>query len=374
MPTAQPQFGQPLMPGVVPWGNTMQGSPGMPPNPQFGGAPFSPLQVWGQPQGTPAVPAVDETGPVRAGSLSSLSSDGSLDGYVYTEDHLKAAPCPRCEGRGWKHETSSKHDKIPTVKCKNCASCKACHSSGQVHGKIACPTCETKGFVHGSNERSHDAPEKLRCFFCKNCPQCAGIGIVDNPAVAEQERLRAKMKAKMEARAAKKKAKELAEAMAAATSANRAGAGEGGADAQQQQLLMMSLGMMLQHQKNAMATGVQLPQPSLQMLMTAAAASSGVVPPIPMPPVLPVMMVPLPQQDPSVQALHQKMLHVAAIPGVGYVPAGQVMGMQIPMLPGGVAPMPSHYAAAMATQQQQPAGGGMVLGPQREAALRDVWG
>ncbi|KAI8850934.1 hypothetical protein BC829DRAFT_137182 [Chytridium lagenaria] len=147
--------------------------------------PFAPV-MWPQPT------QVDSK---RPPSIESGKSDDSLDAKatIYTEEYLKPTSCPRCDGKGWKHDTSSKHDKIPSVKCKNCAACKACHSSGQVHGKIACPDCETKGFVHASKERDHDAPEKLRCFFCKNCPRCLGIGIVDNPAVAEAERVKERL-------------------------------------------------------------------------------------------------------------------------------------------------------------------------------------
>ncbi|KAJ3217995.1 hypothetical protein HDU67_006895 [Dinochytrium kinnereticum] len=386
LPPTSSQYPQPLIPGIMPWNGGQKQHAVVAP-PAVASNLFAPV-VWGQQQqqqGGYVQASLGGERKGRAGSVSSRGSEGSMDGTIYTEDYLRAAPCPRCDGRGWKHDTSSKHDKIPTVRCKNCAACKACHSSGQVHGKIACPSCETKGFVHASKERDHDAPEKLRCFFCKTCPQCVGLGIVDNPAVAEQERLKAKIRAREEARAAKKKAKELAEAMAAATADATGGAPPLVTEQQQQQLLMMAVGMMLQQQQRAATTGVALPQPSLQMLMTAAAAASGVVPPIPMPPVLPVWMMPHPHA--AAHGELGKTLHVAGIPGVGYVPAEQLLRMQVPMLPGGVAPVPPAFAAAqanaLAMAQRNGPMHGMMGGPpqqvsqplvQRDAVLRDVWG
>lgn len=37
--------------------------------------------------------------------------------------------------------------------------------------------CETRGFVHTSTEREHDVSKNLRCFFCKDCPICRGLGV-----------------------------------------------------------------------------------------------------------------------------------------------------------------------------------------------------
>ncbi|KAI8908347.1 hypothetical protein EDD86DRAFT_247539 [Gorgonomyces haynaldii] len=52
----------------------------------------------------------------------------------------------------------------------------SCQSSGFVVGKQACQTCNTRGFVHQSQE-THDVAENLRCFFCKDCPVCKGLGV-----------------------------------------------------------------------------------------------------------------------------------------------------------------------------------------------------
>ncbi|KAI8926013.1 hypothetical protein BC831DRAFT_400492 [Entophlyctis helioformis] len=89
-----------------------------------------------------------------------------------------AGPCPRCDGAGFRHDSSVKHDRKKGEKCKNCTACKVCNATGKVVGKRACPTCDTKGFVHGSTERDHDAPQHLRCFFCKDCATCRGSGLI----------------------------------------------------------------------------------------------------------------------------------------------------------------------------------------------------
>ncbi|KAI8893778.1 hypothetical protein BC833DRAFT_624558 [Globomyces pollinis-pini] len=87
--------------------------------------------------------------------------------------------CPKCEGLGFKHESSTKHDRKPNERCKTCAVCKGCTGSGLVSGKQACSVCNMKGFNHQSTERSHDVPAHLRCFFCKDCYKCRGCGLED---------------------------------------------------------------------------------------------------------------------------------------------------------------------------------------------------
>ncbi|KAJ3115189.1 hypothetical protein HDU96_001035 [Phlyctochytrium bullatum] len=406
--------GAPTPAAPVPGGINPAGLPGAPPVLN----PYAPLI--GAVPGAVAPPMAGGMPTAMAGamttqlpSVESESSDESADEtVVFNEDLLKPKSCPRCEGRGWKHDTSSKHDKIPTVRCKQCASCKACSATGQVQGKIACPSCETRGFIHASKERDHDAPDKLRCFFCKTCPQCTGIGIVENPAVIEQERLRAKLKAKRERREARRKAKEMAEALNAQGQAVASMVPALGP--QQQKHLLMSVGLMLQQQQKAAAAGMVLPQPSLQMLMTAAAAASGMVPPIPVPPVLNVSLVPWsvvakgagvelpsPESEPSVSESGtesepeaedegdegddaekpekpenpekvpepERMLHVAEIPGVGYVPVEQLLRMTVPMLPGGIAPPP----VVEVPQAPRPPVSALSE-TKRAAVLRDVWG
>ncbi|KAI9209780.1 uncharacterized protein BJ171DRAFT_485005 [Polychytrium aggregatum] len=94
-------------------------------------------------------------------------------------EHLQTTKCPKCEGAGWRHESSIRHDTRATVRCKNCVACRGCRGEGTITGKTICPTCQLKGYNHASTERPHDAPANLRCFFCKDCSHCKGIGLVD---------------------------------------------------------------------------------------------------------------------------------------------------------------------------------------------------
>ncbi|KNC98492.1 ribosomal protein S12 [Spizellomyces punctatus DAOM BR117] len=88
--------------------------------------------------------------------------------------------CPRCDGYGFRHDTSGKHDKKKGERCKGCGNCKACQGSGQVSNKKACTSCQMTGFTHpASSDREHDAPQHLRCFFCKDCVVCKGLGVAD---------------------------------------------------------------------------------------------------------------------------------------------------------------------------------------------------
>ncbi|KAL2912145.1 hypothetical protein HK105_208346 [Polyrhizophydium stewartii] len=114
---------------------------------------------------------------MSASSAASLGRNESMRRPLVVPDEV-AGPCPRCEGLGFRHDSSAKHDKKKTDKCKHCTACKACNSTGRISGKKACPACETKGFVHATAERAHDVPEHLRCFFCKDCPTCKGVGLV----------------------------------------------------------------------------------------------------------------------------------------------------------------------------------------------------
>lgn len=254
-----------------------------------------------------------------------------------TPEELGISPsaCPRCDGRGWRHESSIKHDKAPSTRCKNCTSCKCCQSLGKLLGKTTCPSCSALGFTHDSQERSHDAPIHLRCFFCKDCRTCLSLGVVDSKElmmarkawVVRQKRKRREM---VRALKADEKAKQLRD---------------------QQQMGLQQQG-------------------------------HGMTPHVPVPPALPVVMVK--QGDgtlvPSVN-----------IPGVGLVPAEQVLRMKIPMAPASVIPlstvMPSGSDASVSLQslpgvttlgsssdkEAQSTPGGMDI-EEREAVLRDVWG
>ncbi|KAH9256894.1 hypothetical protein BASA81_005009 [Batrachochytrium salamandrivorans] len=110
-----------------------------------------------------------------------------------------SGPCPRCDGNGFRHDSSAKHDtKKKQEKCKHCTPCKACSSSGRITGQKACDTCATKGFIHGATERDHDVPPHLRCFFCKDCPTCRGVGLVkigaSNAPAASGQHVRAMLR------------------------------------------------------------------------------------------------------------------------------------------------------------------------------------
>nr|KAJ3420659.1 hypothetical protein HK105_005407 [Polyrhizophydium stewartii] len=88
---------------------------------------------------------------MSASSAASLGRNESMRRPLVVPDEV-AGPCPRCEGLGFRHDSSAKHDKKKTDK--------------------------SKGFVHATAERAHDVPEHLRCFFCKDCPTCKGVGLV----------------------------------------------------------------------------------------------------------------------------------------------------------------------------------------------------
>ncbi|KAI9199780.1 uncharacterized protein BJ171DRAFT_198665 [Polychytrium aggregatum] len=89
------------------------------------------------------------------------------------------ALCPRCEGRGWRHDSGVKHSQKHDQRCPGCSSCRACYGVGVVTNKKLCQTCRARGFVHLNIERSHDASPSLRCGFCVDCPDCDSVGVVD---------------------------------------------------------------------------------------------------------------------------------------------------------------------------------------------------
>jgi hypothetical protein len=90
------------------------------------------------------------------------------------------------------------------------------------------------------------------------------------------------------------------------------------------------------------------------------------MPHVPIPPALPVVMVKMKDGTlvPSVK-----------IPGVGVIPAEQVMRMKIPMAPSSIVPVSSVTAApsSSGSSGQSPMASGMDVA-EREAILRDVWG
>ncbi|KAJ3143767.1 hypothetical protein HK101_003106 [Irineochytrium annulatum] len=333
---------------------------------------------------------------------------------LYSDDHLKNKTCPRCEGHGWKHETSSKHDKIPTIRCKNCASCKgmfrflsqilpthlpspvACTGAGTVDGKIACPLCETRGFVHASTERDHDVPQKLRCFFCKDCNRCKGRGVIDDPEVARLAGLRAAYRREEERRAAERRAKEQRRAARAArreaAASLTAGIARAGVkDMEDQRKLFMTLLVMMQQQVSAAAAAQAAGDATVNAQAAAALPmmwGAGMLPHVPVPPVLPVFTCKARDGEEGVR--------VVGVPGVGLVPVEQVMRMQIPVLvnPPAAVQQGMYVYSQQPSQQGMPGMQGNQMGPggmpgpayahvptespvaasHREAALRDVWG
>lgn len=129
-------------------------------------------------QGILGIPLSDERILAVVQAASDSLDPKSLQRGPSPSSNPQPTHCPKCKGIGFIHESSLKHDKKPTTKCKHCTACKPCQGSGTVTGKLACPKCETRGFVHASTERDHDAPAHLRCFFCKECSVCTGTGLI----------------------------------------------------------------------------------------------------------------------------------------------------------------------------------------------------
>ncbi|KAJ3125436.1 hypothetical protein HK100_010793 [Physocladia obscura] len=185
------------------------------------------------------------------------------------------------QAKGWKHETTTKHERGANTRCKHCSTCKACGGKGKVEeDKLPCNDCNLRGFIHptsaaGINEienRPHDAPDNLRCFYCQVCPQCKGIGV--KSAIKEpgpkfrQEPIKPEVLLPLP-------------------------------------LLQSFPNLSLQHQ--------QAPTPSVM------------VPNIPAPPVLNVVMKRSPD-NPELQ------IPMVELPGIGLVPAEQLLNMTVPMV------------------------------------------
>ncbi|KAI9336971.1 hypothetical protein BDR26DRAFT_864296, partial [Obelidium mucronatum] len=112
-----------------------------------------------------------------AQTLVSASTDAA-----FSEIMKNTIDCPRCLAKGWKHESTDRHDKNPNVRCKTCTNCKACSGKGKVdEDRVPCTDCNLAGFIHPSAEddllRPHDAPSHLRCFYCQVCATCKGVGL-----------------------------------------------------------------------------------------------------------------------------------------------------------------------------------------------------
>lgn len=106
-------------------------------------------------------------------------------------------PCFKCQGKGFSHDSSMTHDKLPTERCFFCKNCSGCGGTGIISGGGGgmgmgmatgmgamggmgtpvqpCFKCQGKGFCHDSS-MTHDKAPQDRCFFCSNCNSCGGTG------------------------------------------------------------------------------------------------------------------------------------------------------------------------------------------------------
>lgn len=93
-------------------------------------------------------------------------------------------PCTRCEGNGWIHTSSMRHDTSVETPCYFCCHCDKCKGSGVLGllkrassaKKQGCLTCLGRGWSHAGVTMTHDELPERRCFFCKNCRTCGGSG------------------------------------------------------------------------------------------------------------------------------------------------------------------------------------------------------
>ncbi|KAI8828488.1 hypothetical protein BJ741DRAFT_422802 [Chytriomyces cf. hyalinus JEL632] len=213
---------------------------------------------------------------------------------AFTEAVKPTVPCPRCSGKGWKHESAAKHERGLNVRCKQCINCKACSGKGKVDAdKVPCSDCNLAGFFHPAAEddllRPHDAPPTLRCFYCQVCATCNGHGITS----LEKE---------------KPPARQSAPPPAPPPLINPALMPLGG------------LGLPVPGGMNPMG-GFPMP-----IVKPQAPSSSNQAPPnIPAPPMLSVVMMRSPD-NPDMQ------VPMVDLPGIGLVPAEQILKMQVPMV------------------------------------------
>jgi hypothetical protein len=56
--------------------------------------------------------------------LTSVAHNPSLERKLARMEEKKPIQCPRCEGMGFTHDSSAKHDKKKGEKCKKCSVCK----------------------------------------------------------------------------------------------------------------------------------------------------------------------------------------------------------------------------------------------------------
>eukprot|EP00439_Symbiodinium_sp_Y106_P026680 s1628_g3.t1 len=136
-----------------------------------------------------------------AGVLAGVAGAAMMHGSSHSSHHEY---CYKCEGRGFRHNSSMNHNERPDKRCFFCEDCDACrgrgmhasprHHHGSHHhhhghgggfmdtlgfgGRQECFKCEGKGFFHDSS-MNHDAGPNSRCFFCKDCSGCKGRGHIE---------------------------------------------------------------------------------------------------------------------------------------------------------------------------------------------------
>ncbi|KAJ3025131.1 UNVERIFIED_CONTAM: hypothetical protein HDU68_007443 [Siphonaria sp. JEL0065] len=214
-----------------------------------------------------------------AQTLVSMNADAA-----FSEILKKTIDCPRCLARGWRHESTDKHDRKENVRCKTCANCKGCAGKGKVdEDKVPCTDCNLAGFLHPTAEddplRPHDAPSHLRCFYCQVCVTCKGIGLTTAVKVEEPKN---------------------------------------DSPSQKPPLLFNPAAGIVPGLPVFPATP-QIAPPQTQPIVQPGP------PNIPTPPMLAVVMVRSPD-NPEIQ------IPMVDLPGIGLVPAEQILKMQVPMV------------------------------------------
>jgi len=133
------------------------------------------------------------------GGRGTLQSQTHIVSNGFTQQVVsdRAEPCVRCNGNGFCHDSSMKHDKGPNQRCFFCKDCSTCGGSGVLQGTTevvsnifggasvidnrpqACMRCRGNGYVHESSMRHDKGPDE-KCFFCKKCGTCAGSGVISS--------------------------------------------------------------------------------------------------------------------------------------------------------------------------------------------------
>ena len=118
-----------------------------------------------------------------AGLFAAKMLESSLNANDYHHHHhhhytdpLTKPDCALCKGRGFVHHSSMSHDELPDQKCFWCKECPSCAGSCVMeHNEVSCRRCKGHGFIHNSSIRHEKAPDQM-CFHCKKCKICHGTG------------------------------------------------------------------------------------------------------------------------------------------------------------------------------------------------------